>query len=121
MSRERRALLGARIPTTTASSRSNWGVDAKACHLKDLVHYLQINLGEGWGLYSFLSILGQIKHHQYILICSFVLLKSGYLGATDAFQAFRDISPQGFELGGTGKIGNFAVSTWTFGPKPADS
>ena len=50
-------MLGARIPTTTASSRSNWGVDAKACHLEDLVHYLQINLGEGRGYYSFLSIL----------------------------------------------------------------
>ena len=64
--------MGARTPTTTASSRSNWGVDAKACHLEDLVHYLQINLGEGRGLYSFLSILGQIKLHQYIqymLIC----------------------------------------------------
>ena len=58
VSRERRALLGARIPTTTASCRSNWGVDAKACHLEDLVHYLQINLGEGRGLYSFQSIFG---------------------------------------------------------------
>ena len=50
VSRDRRALLGARIPTTIASCRSNWGVDAKACHLKDPVHYLQINLGEGRGL-----------------------------------------------------------------------
>ena len=53
--------MGARIPTTTASCWSNWGVDEEACHLEDLVYYLQINLGEGRGLYSILSILGQIK------------------------------------------------------------
>ena len=47
MSRERRALLGARIPTTSASSRGYWGVNAKACHLGDPDHYLQISLGEG--------------------------------------------------------------------------
>ena len=45
VSRDRRALLGARSPTTSASSKGNWGVDAKARHLKDLVHYLQINVG----------------------------------------------------------------------------
>ena len=72
VSRERRALLGARIPTTTASCQSNWGVDAKACHLEDLVHYLQINLGEGRGP-LFVPVDSQLNKaspvYQYMLIC----------------------------------------------------
>ena len=89
MLRERRALLGARIPTTIASCRSNWGVDAKACHLRDPVHYLQINLGEGRGLLLVpVDSLLNKACTSIIYLCSFVLFKSGYSEATDPFLKY---------------------------------
>ena len=117
MSRERRALLGARTPTTSASSRCYWGVDAKACHLRDPVHYLQISLGEGRGLLLVpVDSLLNKACTSIIYLCSFVRFKSGYLGPIDPSSKFSGHFATRARVRGTDKFGNLSVTIRVIGP-----
>ena len=109
MSRDRRALSGARIPATSASSKGNWGVDAKARHLRRSSSF---TFNKRLGGQGFLFVPVNIRLNKAspaLYLCSFVLLELGYLGTTDLVSSISGHFATGLELGGIGEIGNFTV------------
>ena len=121
MSRDRRALLGARSPTTSASSKGNWGVDTKARHLRRSSSFtFNKRLGGQGSLFVPVNIrLNKASPaYYYMFICS---VGVGIL--RDNRPSLKYIGTFRHRVRVKGNRGN-----WQFhglnsglGPKPADS